>query len=547
MGLQLGSTNLPPMADINIDVDVTTAISTSNTGNGNSTMKFPRAVELLVLTFNCAKNVIDVPVFGAHLRGALAQDGRRPLPDLVVMSLQEIAPLSYSFLGEWFLGPYYTAFGDALNLAVKENQGEVGGRYTLVKAKNVGMTALLIFALHPERLDVNGMEEAEVGFGAADMGNKGAVGVRVCYSPSKSSPSSSSQGQQSTELTFVATHLAAMEWNLKKRNANWRAIVSKLTFANPLSVLPGVFPAKEPKAHHDRSGPGKHSPPPLVARTGSMDSSEEEDAPLLSPPSTFPITTEDDSTPTLTPSQKRQLQDISIFKPSSHLFVAGDLNYRISSTTPPPGSSFPSFDPSSEHHYSTFFSRDQLTEERLAGRTFHGMEEAEVGFGPTYKYDVLSGPTGAENEEAVRRGSMVDGVKEVPWKFAGHRWPAWTDRVLYSAAAGEGEMETVRYGSLPVVESSDHRAVFWRGRVPLSARGQGKEGIEDGEEGEGKKKLPVDIDVYSWERRQKARRREVVVGLLALVWSTKEGAVFLGTVAVVGMGWWWWFARGVMV
>ncbi|KAK0666313.1 Endonuclease/exonuclease/phosphatase [Cercophora samala] len=540
--------DLPAAADITIDIDVTTSSSpesSNNNNNNNNEMKLPKAVEVLVLTFNCAKNAIDVPVFGGHLRGVLLEQdgggGELPeLPELVVMSLQEIAPLSYSFLGEWFLGGYYAAFGEALNFA--------GRKYTLVKGKNVGMTAVLLFALHPERVVGGGggvVEEGEVGFGAADMGNKGAVGLRVRYSTgaaaAAAAATSDGQQEQATEMTFVATHLAAMEWNLKKRNANWRSIVSGLTFGNPLGVLPRgvVLPAKLTRTGvlPDRSGVGERTQPVVV------DSSEEEDAPLLSAPSTFSVSddnnnnkNEDEETTTttvLTPEQKRQLQDMSIFKPGSHLFVAGDLNYRISSTTPPPGSAFPSFDTGSENYYMNFLARDQLTQERLAGRTFHGMSEAEVTFGPTYKYDVLEGPEGAENEMGARQKG------EVPWRFAGHRWPAWTDRVLYSAAEGT-EVEAGRYGCLPVVRSSDHRAVFFRARVPLTGAGGGvktEAGVEE------RKKLPVDIDVYSWDRRQSARRRELVVGLLALVWSTREGAVFLGTVVMVGMGWWW-FARG---
>lgn len=53
------------------------------------------AVDLFVLTFNCAKTVIDVDVFARHLRGALGQYGVQAhaggvanlveLPDLVVL------------------------------------------------------------------------------------------------------------------------------------------------------------------------------------------------------------------------------------------------------------------------------------------------------------------------------------------------------------------------------------------------------------------------------------------------------------------------------
>lgn len=55
------------------------------------------SLDLFVLTFNCAKNIIDVDVFARHLQGGLQQHGQRregdgsrsegpvQLPDLVVL------------------------------------------------------------------------------------------------------------------------------------------------------------------------------------------------------------------------------------------------------------------------------------------------------------------------------------------------------------------------------------------------------------------------------------------------------------------------------
>lgn len=56
------------------------------------------SLDLFVLTFNCAKTIIDVDVFARHLQGALQQHGQRregghgprpkdpvELPDLVVL------------------------------------------------------------------------------------------------------------------------------------------------------------------------------------------------------------------------------------------------------------------------------------------------------------------------------------------------------------------------------------------------------------------------------------------------------------------------------
>jgi hypothetical protein len=42
------------------------------------------ALDLLVVTFNCAKNAISVPAFAAHLGTALGRDGAG-LPDVVAL------------------------------------------------------------------------------------------------------------------------------------------------------------------------------------------------------------------------------------------------------------------------------------------------------------------------------------------------------------------------------------------------------------------------------------------------------------------------------
>lgn len=410
--------------------------------------------------------------------------------------------------------------------------------YTLVRAKNVGMTAILLFARDPTT--ITRIEEAECGFGAADMGNKGAVGLRVSWRRDRDS-------REETEVTLVATHLAAMEWNLKKRNANWRSIASGLTFANPKAALPGVFGPNNEGPRADQSGAGDRVGPAAATADGSSsDSSElEEDEsanqPLLN----------GEGGESLTPEHQAKLKDISVFKPSSYLFVAGDLNYRISSTTPPPLSTFPSFDPASPNHYSTFLPRDQLTQERLAGRAFQGMSEAPISFGPTYKYNILQKPDGAVNEEAARSGVERDGVPEVPWKFAPHRWPGWCDRVLYLDLPSwlktkTRKVEVKAYNSLPVVKTSDHRAVFLRVQVPVVDGETMRKGLEmeenNSEEGvinDPRVNPPVLVDAHAWERREAARRKELLVGLSAFVWSTQEGAILLATLVLLGAGSWW--------
>ena len=434
------------------------------------------------------------------------------------------------------------------------------------------MTAIMLFARTPAALLQ--IEEAECGFGAADMGNKGAVGLRVVWSDGKPAADGDEEASpRTTELTFVATHLAAMEWNLKKRNANWRSIVSGLTFENPKTAIPGVFPVNTslPNSDDDGTVPLEDSDSSPDAPADSEDS---DTRPLLDRRRSSGFHPDH---PDLTAAHHATLHDMSVFKPTSHLFLSGDLNYRISTSAPPAGAPFPSFDADSPHHWATFLRRDQLTQERTAGRTLTGLSEAEVAFGPSYKYDVLDDAAGAENEVAAREEG------EVPWKWAPHRWPSWCDRILYldvpswtrrrlrqkaaAAAAGagskdgadaqRGEVVVKAYDSMPVVVTSDHRPVFLRVQVPVLGPKEmappmplAEEELED-ESGvlvetlleedlaDPRVSLPVPIDVHAWERRAAARRREIVVGWSMFLWSTREGAAVIATTLAVGVGCWW--------
>ncbi|RBR06533.1 uncharacterized protein FIESC28_11011 [Fusarium coffeatum] len=471
------------------------------------------SVDLLCLTFNCAKNLLDIPVFSTHLQTAFRQNAT-DLPQVVVLSLQEVAPLAHSFIGGYFLSSYLSRYEQAINIAAQHVLDDISSResdgitttptarpakpYTLVRGNNVGYTAIMLFARDASRL--NEIQEAEVGFGAAEMGNKGAVGLRMLYKDDGGS----------TELTFVATHLAAMEWNLPRRNANWAAIMRGMAFGNPEVVVNSY----------------KTSVTPSPASTPSAEDQPERTRLL------------DDEHNKQHSSLQKRLHNISVFKPTSHLFVAGDLNYRISTTSPPPSAAFPSLDPDSENYYPDFFRLDQLTRERNAGRTLHGLSEHEVRFPPTYKYNVLAQKPGIQEPEL-----------DVPWKFAAHRYPGWTDRVLFLDVPswlkkGDGhdvKLNVRAYDCLPVLRMSDHRPVFFRADVPLIAPSEmaPPSNLDPDATKDPRARLPVEIDPEAWERRAAARRKEVMAGWSMYLWSTKQGACILATLLAFSVGLYW--------
>lgn len=437
-------------------------------------------LDLFYLTFNAAKNEISVPAFADHLSRAFGQNDTA-LPELVAFSLQEMAPLPTAFIGSYLLKPYFDRYEDALNLAADKfvadearapPSRERDRPYTLVVTRNVGMTGIMLFARDPAA--ISDMQTAEVGFGAGDMANKGAVGLRMYYKKA---------GEQ-TQLTFVSTHLAAMEWNLERRNRNWESLVSGLVFADPKKIV---------GADHQTRALG---------------------AP----------TDEDDAQPLLFhPDTERKLHDASIYRPGSHLFVAGDLNYRLSKTAPPVDAVFPVVDNAeSEDYYMRFLTRDQLTSEKQAGRTLHGLSEAPIRFPPTYKYDVL--PKGGPETDLARTGEEETESDNVKWKFASHRWPGWCDRVLWLnipdwvlEQKGEAaEMQVTAYDCLPVVRSSDHRAVFLRVKVPVLSPDVLKPPPElllpealathSGLVADPRIKLPAAINIDAWSHRESVKK-----------------------------------------
>ncbi|KAI7605874.1 hypothetical protein KC343_g13593, partial [Hortaea werneckii] len=268
-------------------------------------------LNVYLTTFNCGRKPVNIDYFAHFLFDGLSKSNPLP-PDLIVLSLQEIAPIAYGFLGGTLLTPYFTRFTQAVADAARNTFSDPNVFYHEPIVRNAGMTAIMVFAREEVWHRIQQVESAGVGVGLWEMGNKGAVGVRLSVG--------GSGADSTTPFTFVAAHLAPMEPEWERRNQDWRSICENLVF--------------EPESR-----------PPTDTTSQSP-----ETEPLLSskPPST------NDPNPS------------TLFQPPTHLFLLGDLNYRASDTPPDPNNPSltnwpqPVPDPADPHHYTHLLRHDQL-------------------------------------------------------------------------------------------------------------------------------------------------------------------------------------------
>ncbi|KAH9861720.1 hypothetical protein J1614_011473 [Plenodomus biglobosus] len=353
--------------------------------------------ELYLVTFNCARELVDPHSLAPSFFDALPKDA--PVPDLIAISLQEIAPIAYSFLGGSYLKPYFDRLTTTIQLAADlRSHGEL----VHIATRSLGMTGLMIFATTKFTQRIKHIQSAGAGVGFSNMGNKGAIAMRLGIS---------CPGSQNTlDLTFTAAHLAPMESNIEARNKDWENLVRNLVFVN-----------------------GDDSPYSFAREENVRDALEELPADCN-----------------------------GLFTAGNHVFFYGDLNYRTHDSPPDEEAhkSYPrrSASPSSQAHFSHLLKHDQLTREKAAKRTLHHFQELPIDFPPTYKYAVSKG----NRSSMPKRAFTVD---EEDWQWSKHRYPSWCDRILYLPSHSSSQLEPQIYTALPVQPTSDHRPVALSIRV----------------------------------------------------------------------------------
>ncbi|OCL06001.1 DNase I-like protein [Glonium stellatum] len=431
------------------------------------------SLHVYLITFNCARNFVNPHTLAPHLFNALPQNAA--LPDIIALSLQEVAPIAQSFLGGSCLTPYFDRIATTVKLATHLYDGEHDS-YQRVFTRNVGMTALMLFAKPALADRIQWIQSAVVGLGLWDMGNKGAVGVRLGLS--------SNGGDEELAITFAAAHLAPMEDAVQRRNQDWENIVRNLVFIND----------------------GK--------------------------PNKFA----DDQEPLLSSSSEMPADQNGLYAPGNHIFFAGDLNYRTHNTSPGPKGyhSFPQptkFE-SSPNHFSHFLKSDQLAQEREANRTLHGLQELPITFPPTYKY---SNKRPIENTTSNPPHSGSDDTDESSrWPWAKHRYPSWCDRILYlPPPPSSPKVQPHIYTSLPLQPTSDHQPVALSVSIKLEPLSR----VGDARDLRSNPPFPINKNWKS--RRDSARWKELVVGVLAYLTLTRKGNAILVAIAGIAFAGWW--------
>ena len=392
-------------------------------------------------------------------------DGR-PAPDIYAVGFQELLPLPDGFANNEKAHEAITKTDRAIRRAIRpqaaltRSDGKYphdGGPedYTLIATSK--MVGIVLFVYARERAPtasgragtgvsalpsvverIKEVRTATVGTGLLGlMGNKGAAGVRVVVGGAV-------PGQPDESLTFVCAHLAAHDHNVPRRNADWKSIVARLVFS-PASVQP--LPAPPIQATSGQGGSGEKAVDGITERYQTAQGSRESKR------------------------TAKALDDKShgVYE-TSHLFVFGDLNYRIGFNVTPSaslarkgyeGEMLKKSDVKrkiNQADWRTLATYDQLSIEHThpdGPRVFHGLVEPHlptIGYGPTYKFKVDK-EARKRAERAAEKGAVepVQAGAKASTAFgelSGKRVPGWTDRILW-ASTGASEGEKSMHGVTP--------------------------------------------------------------------------------------------------
>ncbi|TFK32280.1 Endonuclease/exonuclease/phosphatase [Crucibulum laeve] len=170
-------------------------------------------------------------------------------PDLLILGFQEL-----DLSTEALLYSTRTTREDAWCLAVVAALGEKGGGWVKLASKQLVGMLILVFVKKELKDCFGDVKTTAAGAGLLGvMGNKGAVAIRLTFTPPASfllppdnqTTTTSTRRPGPTTLTFVNAHLAAFDEMVDKRNLDYQELCRKLSFEiEPGSTLTATRPGE---------------------------------------------------------------------------------------------------------------------------------------------------------------------------------------------------------------------------------------------------------------------------------------------------------------
>lgn len=109
-------------------------------------------INIYVVTFNCARHLVN-----DHFTSSLFEGHEGSvLPDIVVLSVQEVAPVPHSLVGGSYVEEYFARLEKAFIKAVNDDS-----HYKLIIQNAIGMTGIMVFS--KDTLAIENIETAGVG------------------------------------------------------------------------------------------------------------------------------------------------------------------------------------------------------------------------------------------------------------------------------------------------------------------------------------------------------------------------------------------------
>lgn len=192
-----------------------------------------------------------------------------------------------------------------------------------------------------------------------------------------------------------------------------------------------------------------------------------------------------------------------LYKPDSHLFFMGDLNYRATLNA----RSSEELLSDADGLNSSPLDKDELSREIKDQKVFYGFDEGEITFKPTYKYLI-----GSE-----------DGYKE-------NRTPSWCDRILYLSYGGKEVIGD--YGSIQSVVTSDHKPLY----LGISVPKEGPKSVFERNgalkrELSGDKSLRYDTNYQWWDSA--GQKIDLLIGWVLYLSTSAKGRGILAAILVL--------------